>query len=112
MIIAEIDKDCLNEKWNNEGGEYNNISRAGTGWDEGSIVIPDRADVLHEIRNGEAQKVRFRCKDDDGEIYYKGWLYNDGLGCVQMVVLEWTQRDAGCTTIEVKLDGEWVQEIG
>lgn len=61
---------------------------------------------------GNYDQVRFRCKDDDGEVYYGGWLLNDHDGLVQYAVLEWAQRDAGCTTIEVKINGKWVQEIG
>ena len=55
----------------------------------------------------------FRTKDDDGVIYYGGWLLNNDHAYVQYIVLRWTERDAGCTTIEVKLsDGKWHQEIG
>lgn len=104
MEVARIDRDYIQE-------ELTTPSRVGESWlakDFGSPSIatdePDQWDKY--------PKIRFRCKDDDGEIYYGGWLLNDPDGLVQFCVLEWTQRDAGCTTIEVKLDGKWVQEIG
>jgi hypothetical protein len=112
MIIAHVDRDYINKD-----GDI--PSRVGVEWSEDAIVIPDREAVREEINGGIAGKVRFRLKDDDGEIYYGGWLYNDSFGCTQMVVLAWGQHDAGCTTIEVKgselpefHNREWKQEIG
>jgi len=59
----------------------------------------------------EKAPTRFRLKDDDNEVYYGGWLYNDSECIMQQIVLAWAMRDAGCTVIEVKLGTEWVQEI-
>ena len=56
--------------------------------------------------------IRFRCKDDDGNIYYGGVLSDDDRALAQDSALNWCRNDAGCTTIEVKRDGVWVQEIG
>ena len=88
-IVAAIDRDYI--------AEPDEKSRVGITFDSDYVDGP---------------KVRFRCKDDDGEIYYGGWLINDSQGENQCIVLNWTMRDAGCTTIEVKIDDEWVQEIG
>lgn len=59
-------------------------------------------------------KVRFRLKDDDDIVYYKGWLYDDDEGDTQFRVLEWAQRDSGCTYIEIwdKEKKKWTQIIG
>jgi hypothetical protein len=97
MIIAQIDRDYITNP--KEGL----LSRVGKEWFVSSN--PDeRADY-------ETEKTRFRCKDDDGEIYYGGWLLNDSECIAQQIVLEWARVDAGCTTIEVKIDEEWKQEI-
>lgn len=112
MIVAQIDRDYINRE---PGNPYN---RVGKEFD---------LDTLHTVKElgmtSLMPKTRFRCKDDDGEVYYGGWLLNDSEGEVQLEVLRWCQADAGCTTIEVKLpaklhDGqlcyteEWKQEIG
>jgi len=56
---------------------------------------------------------RFRLYDDDGELYYSGWLLDDdGELLVQQWVLAWGMAYAGCTTIKVFKNGKWVQEIG
>ncbi len=55
--------------------------------------------------------VRFRMKDDDGEVYYGGELHDDDECLNQEAALSYGMGDAGCTTIEVKRDGEWVLEI-
>ena len=84
-----IDRDYINDKTD---GEFYRVGRQGVG---------PRAD----------NKVRFRLLDDDGEVYYGGWLHDDGLGENQLRVLEFGTMDAGATTIEVKRNDEWVQEI-
>lgn len=99
MIVAEIDKDYINSKW-----------------DDLPNRVGKKFEMLHD--GWYWPKVRFRCKDDDGDIYYGGWLLNDSKCEVQLEVLRWCQNDAGCTTIEVAImrgtstDYEWVQEIG
>lgn len=105
--VAKLDKDHLYE---------NGIdipSRVGSEWDYTFFInYPEGKDAIKQIREGKAPKVRWRAKDDDGEIYYGGWLLNDDWCITQQIVLSWCTYDAGCTTIEVKLDGEWKQEIG
>lgn len=58
------------------------------------------------------EKTRFRMRDDDGIIYFGGWLLNDDECAVQQTVLSWGTWYAGCTTIEVRANGVWKQEIG
>ena len=102
MIVARIDRDYINQQ---EAKDPHSpiSSRVGLEWDHVQLKF-----VIQQT-----PKVRFRTKDDDGVIYYGGWLLNDDQGEVQYLVQRWTERDAGCTTIEVKLtDGKWHQEIG
>ena len=56
---------------------------------------------------------RWRCKDDDGNVYYGGELVDNGYCDAQEEALAFCMQDAGCTSIEVKsYGGDWVQEIG
>jgi hypothetical protein len=59
----------------------------------------------------EDKLVRWKMYDDDGEHYYSGLLRNDGECIVQQMLLAWGANDAGCTRIEVFIDGKWKQEI-
>ena len=106
MIVAMVDRDYLWQKWNKEGGEHGNTDRRGTVWTAGVDL-----NVVDAIKS---PKVRFRCLDDDGVVYYGGWLYDDDMSEVQFAVLDWAKYDAGCTTIEVKdsSTNEWRQDIG
>jgi len=105
-VLAELDKDHYAER-------YNEVSPhlGRTQWTYQQVL--DFADP-YEAENfaPEPHKTRWRMKDDDGEIYYGGWLYNDGHCVVQDLILKWGTYDSGCTTIEVKIDDEWKQEIG
>jgi hypothetical protein len=92
MRIAQIDRDYISAP------EFK--SRAGIYWTRDQVD----ADGIED-----ASRLRFRMKDDDGEIYYGGWLLNDPQGEVQLMLLQWGAHDAGCTSIEVKLDGKWVE---
>lgn len=58
------------------------------------------------------EKTRFRLLDDDDIVYFSGWLLNDDWAGVQQTVLSWATWYAGCTTIEVRVDGKWEREIG
>jgi hypothetical protein len=60
----------------------------------------------------EGEKIRFRMKDDDGNVYYGGWLNDDDECINQESALSYGAYDAGCTIIEVNRNGEWVVEIG
>jgi hypothetical protein len=59
----------------------------------------------------EMPRIKFRTKDDDGEVYYEGWLHDDDDCANQEAALSYAMTDAGCTTIEVLRNGKWVQEI-
>ena len=87
----KIDRDYISEK-----DEVSRVGSEGADW--------------ATLNQGE--KIRFRLKDDDGEIYYGGWLLDDEDCINQESALNYGMYDAGCTTIEVKRNGEWVQDIG
>lgn len=55
--------------------------------------------------------VRFQLFDDDGELYYSGALSDDDECENQLAALRWGETMAGCTTIKVERNGEFVQEI-
>jgi hypothetical protein len=63
----------------------------------------------------EVSHIRFRLKDDDGEIYYYGLIpaasfeLKDG-GEELMRPVYWGEYFAGCTIIEHYVDGKW-QEV-
>lgn len=57
-------------------------------------------------------KIPWRLYDDDGELYYEGWLYEDDEAIIEQAVLDWGMHDSGCTEIQVKRNGKWVTEIG
>jgi hypothetical protein len=83
----------------NVGEEYRDYNRVGTasrGW----------GDEVDEVAT-----LRFRLRDDDGEVYYTGWLVDDDEAMSQDAALTYGANDAGCTRIEVLRDGVWVQEI-
>lgn len=56
--------------------------------------------------------IRFRLKDDDGEVYYEGILHDDDDCENQEAALAFGANDAGACIIEVARHGKWVQEIG
>ena len=74
---------------------------------------PSRVGVSGEVLHySSIPKIRFRMLDDDSIVYYGGWLNDDPDCANQFSALSFGTYDAGCTTIEVKREGEWVQEIG
>lgn len=106
MVVAEIDRDYIVEP-----GEQTRVGHKFEMLETYSVAFKALM----------PPKVRWRCKDDDGEIYYGGWLYNDSECEVQLEVLRYCMHDAGCTTIEVRYTDpgsdpetkpEWLQEIG
>jgi hypothetical protein len=99
-IVAEIEYDWLEHQEYKRKFDYDALV-AWWGWD----------DEIEEPK--EANKVKFRLYDDDDELYYTGWLYNDDQALVQQFVLDWAKADSGCTRIMVNIRGKgWTQEIG
>jgi hypothetical protein len=104
QVLAKIDKDYLFKK-----GDPG-ISSVGVTWTEDRVKLQTWFN-FDEIEFEEGS-TRFRCKDDDGEVYFGGWLYNDDACIMQQIVFSWAMRDAGCTIIEVKdVNDRWTQEI-
>ncbi len=113
MIVAKIDKNHWAEEYegidleSNMGREFDYEAMIDWWGFIGDEQLPPESELQ------QLPHTRFKLYDDDGELYYEGWLYND-LGClVQQFVLKWAEADSGCTTIKVqKPDLTWVQEIG
>ena len=101
MKVAEIDKDYESDPGESVVGR--------TQWTVTELYKFSEYDPTEAL---PAVKTRFRLLDDDNNVYYGGWLLNDDTCAVQSIVLEWGTHYAGCTTIEVKKNGEWVREIG
>lgn len=114
MLVAEITKDIFYDKWNDEGGEYGSTNNVGRKFDYDAMLdwwgwhdLPLETDWLPK------ERTKFQLYDDDGELYYAGWLLNDDQGIVQQFVLSWGQSDSGCTTIYVHVsEGKYEQQIG
>jgi hypothetical protein len=108
MVVAKIDKDLLFETWNYSdshiGKEFDfNAMRKWWGWDDLILTAEELITKPH---------TRFKLYDDDNELYYEGWLYNDDQCLVQQFVLAWAETDSGCTVIKVRQpDLTWTQEI-
>lgn len=99
MEVARVDRD------------YQEFACVGVRWTDQEVLryLGEDAPGLADY---PADKTRFRCKDDDGIVYLGGWLLNDDWCAVQSTVLSWAMWDFGCTTIEIKKESEWKQEIG
>lgn len=58
-----------------------------------------------------AQKVPFRLRDDDGELYYEGEMTlkrSQGNEYQVFDVLDWAEADSGCTSLWLKnASGNW-----
>ena len=60
----------------------------------------------------EMERVPWRVKDDDGEIYYEGRMTKKRLESEAELAfgpLDFAMADAGATAMEYLQDGEWVQ---
>jgi hypothetical protein len=68
-------------------------------------------DPVEELPGDPLAKIRFRLLDDDGEVYYGGWLHDDDECLNQTEASRFGTYDAGAIWIEVKRNGEWVKEI-
>lgn len=116
IIVAKIDRDHDFE----EMGDNSLIpSRVGKEFDYEALENwwgwgrTNDDGVLPEDELQQLPHTRFKLYDDDGNLYYEGWLYNDPQCLVQQFVLAWAESDVGCTTIKVrKLDLTWEQQIG
>lgn len=60
----------------------------------------------------EMDRVQWRVKDDDGEIYYEGRMSKKRLESEADLAfgpLDFAMADAGATTMEYLENGEWIQ---
>lgn len=56
-------------------------------------------------------RIAFKLYDDDGNFVYGGNLHDDPECENQSAALRYGEADEGATTIKVKRNGAWVQEI-
>lgn len=56
--------------------------------------------------------VKFRLRDEDGNVFYWGELHDDDDCLNQDAALSFGAADVGATHIEIYRGGKWVQEIG
>ena len=97
-----ITKDLLwdeNPEWNKEHDMKNNkgtIGPSGTILDKGTIVTMGK---------------KFRMKDDDGEIYYEGMIFETDMSETTGFepLDEFGMPNAGCVSIEYLENGRWVR---
>jgi|ERR1041385_3613260 hypothetical protein len=113
MIVAEITKDHLYATdpgtWSEPPHSYvgkrfeYQAMREWWGWNDLS-----KLPLINDLT-----PTPFKLYDDDGELYYEGWLINDNECIVQQFVLAWAMADSGCTVIKVQAHHGvgYVQEI-
>lgn len=110
VTVIKVDRDYITSSVNEVISDPL-CSRTGLEWKATPGIEYDYA--THAIApDAKFEKTRFRILDDDSEVYYGGWLYNDE-GCInQDIVLSWAMYDAGATEIQVKINDVWVTQIG
>ena len=97
----EIDRDYINDGDDKRVGFTGETVNVGLG-----PIMPEIITLPH------GPVARFRMRDDDGEVYYGGWLHNDDDCLNQQAALDFGMCDAGCTIIEIKVgNGKWKQEM-
>lgn len=71
-----------------------------------SVVGPHNATMTSEQIATHPDRVAFRMYDDDGELYYRGFLVGDDL---HAPLDDYGMPNAGCTSIKVLEKGKWEQ---
>jgi hypothetical protein len=72
--------------------------------EENGVTGPRNAALNADEIKAHPDAVEFRMKDDDGEVYYYGKLVGDDLFAP---LDDFGMPNAGCTSVEVKEDGQW-----
>jgi hypothetical protein len=70
-----------------------------------------RVSAYWDEHKQKAATTPFRLYDGDDDCYYQGLLINGDYCESQFDALRWGEAFAGCTTIKVKRDGKWEQDI-
>lgn len=71
-----------------------------------------RVSAFWDEKRQKAATTSFRLYDDDGILYYQGLLIDGEYAESQFNALAWGEAFAGCTTIKVRRNGKWEQDIG
>lgn len=119
MIVAEITKDHLFSEFQEVSDSFGSTqigrqfdSEALRRWWGWGIRESTPADTYFMLAESNYGRTQFKLYDDDGELYYEGWLVDDDECMVQQFVLDWAKADSGCTDIKVLKDGKYIQVIG
>jgi hypothetical protein len=67
------------------------------------MVGPHTATLTAAQIIGHPDAKRFRLLDDDGEIYYEGFLIGDEFAPLD----DFGEPNAGCTAVQILADGRW-----
>jgi hypothetical protein len=106
FVVAKVDRDYLDMDGEMPEWTYDHLEEIGW-FDDYDTVDFNRRMVA------DSEKMRFRIRDDDGEVYFGGWLLNDDYALIQAAVLHWATGDSGATEIQVRRnsDEDWRNEI-
>ena len=79
-------------------------AKPGTNGNATGLSGPLGVPLTHGQIVSHPEAKRFRMLDDDGEIYYEGFLVGDEFTPLD----DFGEPNAGCTSIQVQENGAWV----
>jgi len=75
---------------------------------KGASEHPITPENASEAIQNRPEAFRFRMKDDDGEVYYYGFMIpGDEVGAELAPLKDFGELNAGCTSIEIRDNGIW-----
>jgi len=105
-VIKKVKKELVVKEAKEEKGGY-------------AVITTDHLDgeykdkVIKLPENENLTRKRFKLYDDDNELYYSGYFYDDESCDNQDELLSWAMNDSGCTLIKVAVgNGAFEVEIG
>jgi hypothetical protein len=75
-------------------------------WKPNDPFINRKGTLLIDFKD-RGELVKFRCLDDDGEVYYVGVADDEALEAV----FDWAARDSGVTVLQCWIDEQWKDVI-
>ena len=79
-------------------------AKEGTNLNAKGVVGPKIATLTHEQIKNHQERIKFRMKDCDGEVYYEGFLVGEDL---LAPLDDFGTPNAGATDIETFVNGTW-----
>ena len=76
----------------------------GSNFNAVGIVGPKGATLTAQAIQNHSQSKLFRMLDDDGEVYYEGFVVGENPSAP---LTDFGTPNAGCTTIQYFMDGKW-----